>query len=91
MNQLSNKDRQHNNNKRRGQTGDKYRTDHSAKCRNCEGTYPHEGGKTACGKLNHFQSICLQSKQRSNMHDAPLNGTNNTLQHDNLDDRTYVR
>ncbi|CAB3993644.1 Hypothetical predicted protein [Paramuricea clavata] len=46
------------------------------KCRNCGGTYPHEGGKTACpaygkecrscGKLNHFQSVCLQDRQRSN-------------------------
>ena len=44
--------------------------------RNCGGTCPHEGGKTACaaygkncrscGKPNHFQSVCLQEKRRSN-------------------------
>jgi hypothetical protein len=48
----------------------------SAKCRNCGGPYPHAGGKTecpaygkqcrSCGKLNHFQSVCLQIKRQSN-------------------------
>ena len=46
-------------------------TDSRAKCRNCGGDYPHEGGKTACpaylklcracGKKNHFKSVCLQA------------------------------
>ena len=46
------------------------RTTPSVKCRNREGNYPQAGGKTACpahgkqsrsfGKLNHYQSVCLQ-------------------------------
>ena len=40
-----------------------------AKCRNCGGHYPHEGGMSACpahdkeclncGKMNHFQKFCM--------------------------------
>ena len=40
----------------------------NTKCRNCGGSYPHEGGKTRCpayqkecnncGKLGHFKSVC---------------------------------
>ena len=40
----------------------------SKKCRNCGGSYPHQGGKTgcpaygkecrSCGKLNHFKTVC---------------------------------
>ena len=46
----------------------------NTKCRNCGGNCPHEGGKTACpayqkqcracGKYNHFQSVCLQTAKQ---------------------------
>ncbi|XP_028413864.1 uncharacterized protein K02A2.6-like [Dendronephthya gigantea] len=46
-----------------------------SKCRNCGGTFPHKGGKTACpayqkechncGKRGHFMSVCRsESKQK---------------------------
>ncbi len=57
----------------------------SVKCRNCGGTYPHEGGKTgcpaygkecrSCGKLNHFQAVCLQDKRRFNPPNRISDGT----------------
>ena len=47
-------------------------TDTGNRCRNCGEKYPHQGGQTACpahgkkcrlcGKLNHFQAVCMQGK-----------------------------
>ena len=50
----------------------------NTKCRNCGGSYPHEGSKTCCpsyqkecnncGKLGHFKSVCVcRSEQRGNL------------------------
>ena len=46
----------------------KSRGNSESKCRNCNGQYPHQGGKTSCpaygkecrkcGKKNHFQAVC---------------------------------
>lgn len=58
----------------------------NSKCRNCGGSYPHKGGKTACpahgkecrscGKLHHFQSVCLQGtrpNKQTSEHKKPDN------------------
>lgn len=46
----------------------------SIKCRNCDGDYPHRGGRTSCpayqatcrscGKLNHFETVCQSKDER---------------------------
>ena len=46
----------------------KSRGNSESKCRNCNGQYPHQGGKTSCptygkecrkcGKKNHFEAVC---------------------------------
>ena len=49
----------------------------TSKCRNCDRSYPHRGGRTSCpaygkqcrkcGKMNHFQAVCRSEPTRPNI------------------------